>query len=252
MGIFADRRILVTGSTRGLGHAAAVKFLEQGGSVIIHGRNAERVEAVASALAREHQGRAKGIAADLGDRVAQDRLASKAGEIDVLVNCAGIFREQSLENAGEADWRETLEVNVTAPWRLSRALLPSLRQRRGVIVNISSDAALLGYRGSIVYCASKGAVTGLTRALATELAPEVRALCVCPGPVETDMMWQSIEAQPDPVAARRQWESYPLLQRIAAPAEIAEAILFAASPACTFQTGSVIVVDGGATAGRRL
>lgn len=252
MGLFADRRILVTGSTRGLGHAAAVKFLEQGGSVIIHGRNAESVEAVAFALARQHQGRVEGIAANLGDRLAQDRLAAKAGDIDVLVNCAGIFREQPLENAGEADWSETLEVNVTAPWRLSRALLPSLRRRRGVIVNVGSDAAFLGYRGSIVYCASKGAVTGLTRALATELAPEVRAVCVCPGPVDTDMMRQSIEAQPDPAAARRQWESYPLLQRVAAPAEIAEAILFAASPGCTFQTGSLIVVDGGATAGRRL
>src|SRR5687767_5027313 len=252
MGLFADRRILVTGSTRGLGHAAAVKFLEQGGSVIIHGRNTESVKAVAFALARQHQGRVEGIAANLGDRLAQDRLASKTGEIDVLVNCAGIFREQPLESAGEADWSETLEVNVTAPWRLSRALLPSLRRRRGVIVNVGSDAAFLGYRGSIVYCASKGAVTGLTRALATELAPEVRAVCVCPGPVDTDMMRQSIEAQPDPAAARRQWESYPLLQRIAAPAEIAEAILFAASPGCTFQTGSLIVVDGGATAGRRL
>lgn len=252
MGLFADRRILVTGSTRGLGHAAAVKFLEQGGSVIIHGRNAESVEAVAFALARQHQGRVEGIAANLGDRLAQDRLAAKAGDIDVLVNCAGILREQPLENAGEADWSETLEVNVTAPWRLSRALLPSLRRRRGVIVNVGSDAAFLGYRGSIVYCASKGAVTGLTRALATELAPEVRAVCVCPGPVDTDMMRQSIEAQPDPAAARRQWESYPLLQRVAAPAEIAEAILFAASPGCTFQTGSLIVVDGGATAGRRL
>ena len=252
MGHFADRRILVTGSTRGLGHAAAVKFLEQGGSVIIHGRNAEGVEAVASALARQHPGKVQGVAADLADRHAQDRLASAAGEIDVLVNCAGIFREQLLENAGEAEWRETLEINVTAPWRLSRALLPALRRRKGVIVNVGSDAALLGYSGSMVYCASKGAIAGLTRALATELAPEVRALCVCPGPVDTDMMWQSIEAQPDPVAARRQWESYPLLRRVADPAEIAEAILFAASPACTFQTGSLIVVDGGATAGRRL
>jgi NAD(P)-dependent dehydrogenase (short-subunit alcohol dehydrogenase family) len=118
-------------------------------------------------------------------------------------------------------------------------------------VNVSSDSALLGYAGSIAYCASKGALAGLTRALATELAPDVRVLCVCPGPIDTDMMRESIEAQPDPEAARRQWQSYPLLQRIAAPAEIAEAILFAASPACTFQTGSLIIIDGGATAGRK-
>jgi len=251
MSQFADRRILITGSTRGIGQRAAMKCLDLSGSLIIHGRNVEGVESVVATLSQRYQGRVQGIAADLADRKAQDRLASAAGEIDVLVNCAGIFREQLLEHAGEADWRNMIEVNVTAPWRLSRALLPGLRRRKGVIVNISSDAALLGYAGSTAYCASKGALVGLTRALATELAPDVRALCVCPGPVETDMMRESVETQPDPVAARRQWESYPLLRRIADPDEIAEAIVFAASPACTFQTGTLIMVDGGATAGRR-
>jgi NAD(P)-dependent dehydrogenase (short-subunit alcohol dehydrogenase family) len=251
MGLFTGRRILITGSTRGLGHATAVRFLEQGGSVVIHGRNAGQVDAIASDLARHHPGKVTGVAADLTSRLAQDHLASETREVDVLVNCAGVFREQMLDQADELGWRETIEVNVTAPWRLSRALLPGLRQRRGVIVNVSSDSALLGYAGSIAYCASKGALAGLTRALATELAPDVRVLCVCPGPIDTDMMRESIEAQPDPEAARRQWQSYPLLQRIAAPAEIAEAILFAASPACTFQTGSLIIIDGGATAGRK-
>ena len=251
MSLFADRHILVTGSTRGLGYAAALKFLKQAGSVVIHGRNMKGVEATASALARQHPGRVRGIAADLADRKAQDHLAAESGEIDVFVNCAGVFRDQLLQHAGESDWRDMIEVNVTAPWRLSRALLPVMRRRQGVIVNVGSDAALLGYAGSAAYCASKGALAGLTRALATELAPEVRALCVCPGPIDTDMMRESVASHPDPAAARRLWESYPLLGRIADPAEIAEAILFAASPACTFQTGALIIVDGGATAGRR-
>jgi NAD(P)-dependent dehydrogenase (short-subunit alcohol dehydrogenase family) len=251
MSLFAGRRILITGSTRGLGFRAAMKFLELSASVVIHGRKTQSIESVLPALAQQFPERATGIAADLADRKAQDRLASAAGDIDVLVNCAGIFRDRLLEQADESDWRDTIEVNVTAPFRLSRALLPALRRKNGVIVNIGSDAALLGYAGSAVYCASKGALAGLTRALATELAPEVRALCVCPGPIDTDMMRESLEAQPDPAAARRQWESYPLLRRIADPDEIAEAIVFAASPACTFQTGTLIMVDGGATAGRR-
>ena len=251
MSLFAGRRILITGSTRGLGFRAAVRFLELSGSVIIHGRKTESIEGVLPAFARQYPGRVNGIAADLADRKAQDHLASASGEIDVLVNCAGIFRDRLLEQAGESDWRDTMEVNVTAAFRLSRALLPVLRRKYGVIVNISSDAALLGYAGSATYCASKGALVGLTRALAAELAPEVRALCVCPGPVDTDMMRESVETQRDPAAARRQWESYPLLRRIADPDEIAEAIIFAASPACTFQTGTLIMVDGGATAGRK-
>jgi NAD(P)-dependent dehydrogenase (short-subunit alcohol dehydrogenase family) len=153
MSLFADRHILVTGSTRGLGYAAALKFLEQAGSVVIHGRNMKGVEATASALARQHPGRVRGIAADLTDRKAQDHLAAESGEIDVLVNCAGVFRDQLLQHVGESDWRDLIEVNVTAPWRLSRALLPVMRRRQGVIVNVGSDAALLGYAGSAAYCA---------------------------------------------------------------------------------------------------
>jgi meso-butanediol dehydrogenase/(S,S)-butanediol dehydrogenase/diacetyl reductase len=119
-------------------------------------------------------------------------------------------------------------------------------------VNVSSDSGLLGYGGSAVYSASKGAVIGLTKALAVELAPHVRALCICPGPVATDMMANAVEAAPDPEAARRHWANYPMLGRVAEPREIAEAIVFAASPAASFATGSVITIDGGATAGKRV
>jgi NAD(P)-dependent dehydrogenase (short-subunit alcohol dehydrogenase family) len=92
----------------------------------------------------------------------------------------------------------------------------------------------------------------LTRALAVELAPQVRVLCVCPGPVETDMMRDTMAASPDPEAVRRTWQSGTLLGRIAAPEEIAAAIAFAASPDCSYATGNLIVVDGGTTAGRRV
>jgi NAD(P)-dependent dehydrogenase (short-subunit alcohol dehydrogenase family) len=251
MSLFANRRVLITGSTRGLGHAAAVAFLNHGAHVILHGRNDRVVAKVASALSSLHAGKVSGVAADLSDRSAQDGLAAAAGDLDVLVNCAGIFEERMLRDADDEHWLTTIEVNLTAPWRLARALLPGLKRRQGVIVNVGSDSALLGYSGSSAYCASKGALAGLTRALATELAPRVRALCVCPGPIDTDMMRESVESQPDPEAAKLQWQSYPLLRRVAASAEIAEAIVFAASPACAFQTGSLIIVDGGATAGRR-
>ncbi|HEY7748788.1 MAG TPA: SDR family oxidoreductase [Aestuariivirgaceae bacterium] len=247
---FANRRILITGSTRGLGYAAAQEFLEQGAEVVIHGKDESRVRKVTSELANAYRARARGFAADLNSRTEQDRLAEFAGELDVLVNCAGVYEERFCADATENHWKDTIEINLTAAWRLARALSPGLKARNGVIVNIGSDSALLGFAGSVAYCASKGALVGLTRALAVELAPHVRALCVCPGPVDTDMMRNSVAAQPDPVAARRQWESFPILKRVATPKEIAEAILFAASPTCSFQTGSLIVVDGGTTAGR--
>ena len=122
----------------------------------------------------------------------------------------------------------------------------------GVIVNVSSDSGLLGYAGSTVYCASKGALIGLTRALAVELAPEVRVLCVCPGPVETDMMRDAMIASSDPETVRESWQSSTLLGRVAVPEEIAAAIAFAASRDYSFATGNLIAVDGGATAGRRI
>jgi NAD(P)-dependent dehydrogenase (short-subunit alcohol dehydrogenase family) len=249
-GSFSSRKVLITGSTRGLGHATALKFLDQGAEVTIHGSNQKLLEAVVSDMGVNYRQQVRGCLADLSDRKAQDRLADFAGDLDVLVNCAGIFEEVKLSDADEAHWQKTIEINLTAPWRLVRALLPGLKRKSAVIVNVGSDSALLGYAGSIAYCASKGGLVGLTRALATELAPMIRVLCVCPGPIDTDMMRISVAAQPSPAAARRQWQSLPLLKRFATPEEIAEAILFAASPSCSFQTGSLIVVDGGTTAGR--
>jgi NAD(P)-dependent dehydrogenase (short-subunit alcohol dehydrogenase family) len=251
-GSFSGRKVLITGSTRGIGHAAALAFLGEGADVVLHGRTQPAADRAAADLAARARRAVRAIGADLLDRAAQDRLAGAAGEIDIVVNCAGIFEERMLAEADADHWRRIMEVNLTAPWRIARALLPSLRQRQGVVVSVSSDSALLGYAGSAAYCASKGALIGLTRALAVELAPRVRVLCICPGPVDTDMMRDSLEHAPDPAAAQAHWESYTLLNRVAAPGEIAEAILFAAAPKCTFQTGSVIVVDGGATAGRKI
>ena len=180
------------------------------------------------------------------------RLAANAGEIDILVNCAGIYVEKSIADSDEPFFDRTVEINLTAGFLLARALLPTLRKRHGVIVNVSSDAGLVGYGGSSVYAASKGAVIGLTKALAVELAPDVRAVCICPGPVATDMMENAVKATSDPETARRQWAGFPLLGRVATPSEIAETIVFAASTAASFATGSIIAIDGGTTAGKRV
>ena len=249
---FAGRRVLVTGSTRGVGNATARRLLAEGASVVLHGRTDQAVAAAVSSLIGAHDGRVTGHAADLGSRHAADRLAQAVGDLDILVNCAGIYEEVLLADADEGHFDRTLEINLTAPFRLCRHFAPVLARNGGVIVNVGSDSGQLGYRASVAYCASKGALAGLTRALAMELAPAVRVLCVCPGPTDTDMMREAVTAQPDPAAARLQWQSYSALGRFAEPDEVAEAVLFAASPRCRYQTGSLIMVDGGATAGRRV
>lgn len=246
----AGKRVLLTGSTRGIGWAAARRFLAEGAAVAIHGRTAQAVQSAISEMSRTTGGEITGHAADLLKREDCGRLIEACQDLDILVNCAGLLETASVEESDEALWHRVIEVNVTAPWRLARGLLPTLRQRRGTIVNVSSDAGLLGYAQNSVYCASKGALIGLTRALAVELAPEVRVLCVCPGPVDTDMMREAVAREDDPEAARRSWASGPLLRRVATADEIAGAIAFAASDDCSFATGNLIVVDGGTTAGK--
>ncbi|MGE0242077.1 MAG: SDR family NAD(P)-dependent oxidoreductase, partial [Parvibaculaceae bacterium] len=188
--LFAGKRVLVTGSTRGIGRATAELFLAQGANVILHGRGPDDVDRTVGQLGGGD--RVKGFAADLAHRGQTKRLAADAGEIDILVNCAGIYVEKSITDSDEPFFDRTIEINLTAAFLLARGLLPALRKRRGVIVNVSSDAGLLGYGGSSAYAASKGAVIGLTKALAVELAPDVRALCICPGPVATDMMEDAV------------------------------------------------------------
>jgi NAD(P)-dependent dehydrogenase (short-subunit alcohol dehydrogenase family) len=246
---FTGKTVLVTGSTRGIGAATAALFVQRGASVILHGRRRADVDL---AVARYSEGRVRGMAADLSDRAQVRMLASGLDTLDVLVNCGGVFREAAIAEASRPLWDETLAVNLTAPWTLTQALLDPLRRNRGVVVNVGSDAAMLGYAGCVAYCASKGALVGLTRALATELAPDVRVLCVCPGPTATDMMRSSIANAPDAAKAEGQWAAYTVMNRIARPEEIGEAILFAASPGASFMTGSVIMADGGATAGKRV
>ncbi|MDF2767024.1 MAG: short-chain dehydrogenase/reductase [Rhodospirillales bacterium] len=248
---FAGQRVLVTGSTRGIGRAAAELFFHRGAEVILHGRRGEDASRAAAALGAGH-GRVSSLHGDLARREDCRRIAEAAGAVDVLVNCAGVFEGRNVEASDEAFWDATIAVNVTAAWLLAKALLPGLRERRGVIVNVASDSAFLGYPDSSVYCASKGALVGLTRALAVELAPEARVLAICPGPVATDMMDEAVRSAPDPAAARESWSAPTMLGRVASPEEIAEAIVFAASRAARFATGSAWLIDGGVTAGRRV
>jgi NAD(P)-dependent dehydrogenase (short-subunit alcohol dehydrogenase family) len=244
---FSGKRVLVTGSTRGIGRATAALIADRGGEVVWHGRRLDDARRIAEATRG-----ALAVAGDLADRAACRRIAAEAGEVDVLINCAGIFEQASIAATSEVLWDRTIAINLDAPWTLARALVDGLRKRRGIIVNVSSDAALLGYAGCAAYSASKGALIGLTRALAVELAPEVRAIAVCPGPVDTDMMREAVAAAPDPIAELSQWVEFPMLRRAALPAEIAEAIAFAASPRASYMTGDLLVIDGGATAGRRV
>lgn len=247
---FGGKRVLVTGATRGIGRAVAELFHEAGATVAVNGRRAEHVEGLMAALGGHRVAAAPG---DLAAQGAPGRVVAAAveamGGLDVLVNNAGVFRQGPMESFDEAEWDFTFAVNLKAAYFAIQAALPSLREAGGNIVNVASESGLQGNRECAVYCATKGGMVNMTRALALELAPQVRINCVCPGSVDTDMIAEEAARSGDAGGYLRSLEANYPLKRMARPAEIAEAIAYLASPAAAYVTGSALSIDGGATAG---
>lgn len=232
-------RVLVTGASRGIGRAVALRLASSGRLVIGVARDEERLEALRSA-----EPSIAVLAADLSDpvqlRSVVARGVSALGGLDALVSCASFAAHQPLHEVDEDQLAAQFAIDVRAPLILARDLAAHLREegRPGAIVTVSSTLALQGASGTSVYSACKGALVSMTRALAVELAPDVRVSCVVPGGVDTDM----VRGREEALAAL-----HPL-GRLATADEIAGAIVFALD--APFVTGSLLVIDGGLTAGR--
>ena len=248
---FHDRRILVTGGSRGIGWATARAFLDAGARVAVNGRTGE-----STAAGIERLGGGERLIAAPGDigtvagcEAAVGAAVDALGGLDVLVNSAGVGDSRSIDKGDEAFWDSIVDVNLKGTYFCCRAAMPALRESRGNIVNVASDAGLMGEKRLSVYCASKGGVVLLTRALSSELASEVRINCVCPGYVDTDMVRRDwIDRTDDPAATLRKVEEYAPMNRIGKPDEIAAAILYLASDQAGFVTGAALSIDGGSTA----
>jgi meso-butanediol dehydrogenase/(S,S)-butanediol dehydrogenase/diacetyl reductase len=246
---------LVTGATSGIGAAIALELAAGGYAVMLAGRDGARAAAMEERVAAAG-GRAATWLGDLAEPGACRALVAatveRLGGLDLLVNNAGIIHYGSAEETTNAIWAETLAVNLDAVFYLSRAALPALRARGGgVIVNIASDWGLVGGRRAVAYCASKGAVVQLTRAMALDHAREnIRVNAICPGDTDTPMLdVEARERGQDPAAARREMAAAVPLGRIATPEEVAKLTAFLASDAAAQMTGAAIAIDGGHTAG---
>jgi NAD(P)-dependent dehydrogenase (short-subunit alcohol dehydrogenase family) len=251
---------LITGGTSGIGAATVRRFVAEGARVAFTGRRRARGEALAAAVnaSAPAGAEARYVYADhreLGDceRAIAEALAA-FGRLDILFNNAGVVHGGTAEETSEADWAETLLLNVTAVWRLSRLVLPVMRaQGGGAIVNNASDWGLVAGRKSVAYCASKGAVVQLTRAMAVDHAREgIRINAVCPGDTFVERWLEAgyhrnAEAQPDEALLAEMGEALPM-GRVGRAEEIASAVLFLASDETSFMTGAMLVVDGGNTA----
>jgi 3-oxoacyl-[acyl-carrier protein] reductase len=243
---FAGRVALVTGASRGIGRAIALRLAEEGADIgINYLRNHKAAEAVALEL------EAKGVKARLFPCDVRDDAAVRAmvghavdafGGIDVWVNNAGVEYEEPIEQISAEHWDDTFAVNVKGLFHCCRAIAPHMAAReRGVIVNIASRFGYLGDPSSLPYGASKAAVINLTKALAKRYAPHVRVNAVAPAYTETDMMGHVTE---DYIA--RFHKNTPL-QRVARPEDTAGAVAFLASDDAAFTTGATVLVDGGYT-----
>ena len=243
---FDGKRVLVTGSTRGIGLATARAFLEQGASVAINGRKSSDVTAVITGLGGENLVAAPG---DLGSAAACRQVVDTAidglGGLDVLVNNAGVYVGGPVEDVSDETYTWLMDINVKGCFFCSQAAIPELRRNNGAIVMTASESGLSGNHESALYCTSKGAVVNMTRALAHDLAPDIRVNAVCPGAVMTDMLGAGDDAE-----ALRGIAEFSPMKTIASPEEIADAICFLADPGQKFMTGALLSIDGGATACR--
>ncbi|MCH8219225.1 MAG: SDR family oxidoreductase, partial [Planctomycetes bacterium] len=200
---FTDKRVLVTGSSRGIGFSIAKAFLDAGAQVAINGRTRRSVDAAIEKLGEgEYRVAAPG---DIGTVPGCESVVKTAidafGGLDILVNSAGIGSGRPIADCDEKMWDDHVDVNLKGTFFCCRAAIPELRKSKGNIVNIGSDAGLMGVPGITVYCASKGGVVNMTRAMALEIAPDVRVNCICPGYVDTDMIRRDcIDKNEDPSA----------------------------------------------------
>ncbi len=247
---FSHQRVLVTGGTSGMGAATAVGFATAGARVVISGRDEGRAREII-----DQSGPLRGSIAfaggDIRERKQCDLIVAEAsgilGGLDILVNSAGVIYHATVEETTDEQWLQTMAVNVNGMFYLCRAALPHLRQSKGTIINIASDAALTGSYHLTAYCASKGAVLQMTRAMALDYAREgIRIVPICPGDVDTPMLRGEFRDRGLSVEAglKESAEGVPL-NRVCSAGEVADMVLFACSDSAAFITGYPLVLDGG-------
>jgi len=241
--------VLVTGASSGIGAAISIAFVEAGWSVMAAGRNEGRLEEVADV-----SDNISTWAGDLEESGDCEELVAESidefGQINCLVNAAGVLIPGNAEELSDDDWRDTLNINLDVPFYLSRAALPELIKSEGSIINIASVWGLEGGQRALAYCASKGGLIQLTRAMALDHAGDgLRVNAICPGGVDTPMLaGRAEDLDKDVDDFLEELADHSPNGRIASPEEIAALVLFLASDAARHITGTAIPIDGGLTA----
>ena len=249
----AGKSAVITGGGTGIGQAIALAFAREGAQVVVAGRRKEKLDETLHLLQRAGCS-ALALDCDVTKAADTQRVVKSAedafGKVNVLVNNAGALSVSTVENITEEDWDRVMATNVKGPFLMSRAALPAMRRAGGgSIINVGSVLGIVAIRDRAAYCASKGGVSMLTKAMALDHAQDnIRVNCVCPSIVESDMTRNLFaETEAGRQARESRLASIPL-GRFGKPADIAGLTVFLASEESSWMTGTVIPVDGGVTA----
>jgi NAD(P)-dependent dehydrogenase (short-subunit alcohol dehydrogenase family) len=252
-GRLTGKAALITGGGTGIGRAIAVAFAREGAKVAVAGRRVEKLQEALRQM-EAHGGETLAIRCDVSNAEDAERGVEEAagafGSLNVLVNCAGVLSTTTIEGISEADWDSVMAINLKGPFLMSRAALREFRKAGGgTIVNIGSVLGLVAMKDRAAYCASKGGVTLLTKAMALDHAHEnVRVNCVCPSIVETELVAGLFAASEAGAAAKKARIAGIPLGRMGRPEDVAEMAVFLASEESSWLTGAAIPLDGGLSA----
>lgn len=250
---FDKKTVIVTGGTSGIGLAVAKLFSKEGANVVLIGRDENRGEEAVAEIVHAG-GQALFVSGDVGLAADCQRCVESAvhafGRLDILFNNAGIiYVNRNIVETSEEEWDATLNSNLKGTFLMSKYAIPHIAKQGGAIVNNGSIFGLVGGGGVAAYCAAKGAIVNLTRAMAIDHAAQnIRVNCVCPGSVDTPLLEKEMDDLGGADVQRPRFASRHPLDRIAAPEEIAHAVAYLASDDASFVTGIALPVDGGRAA----
>ena len=244
-----EKTAIVTGATSGIGRAVAVRFSLAGARVAAVGRNRENLDALQNEI-EQTGGIVKTIRADVTNESDAQKIVETTvenfGQIDILINAAGIIGNGTIENTALSDWDEMMNVNLRSVFALMQKTIPFLEKTKGNIVNVSSVAGLRSFPGVLAYCVSKAGIDQLTRCASLELAPkQIRVNAVNPGVVVTELHKRSGMNEENYAAFLEKSKQTHPLGRAGSPDEVADLILFLASEKAGWITGVTYSIDGG-------